>query len=489
MKRLYRFLSIAALTVAGALACTELNKIPGQAGNGTVTLTTTISLNGSPDTRALDAAGHKTFIKNDQIAIIYKNTSGKTIKVVSTIQDTDISSDGKHARITVTLTNPKPGGDLRYIYPAAMAKATIAEGADITDDNTVDFAALNTQDGTLATIASKYDLTTFDGHFTSDGQLPVSASLTNRLAICEFTLRDGSTSFLYNAKRLFVVSGNDTYTIRCSTNDCIYVAMKPISNATVHIGVIDDNYADSFAQTVTNKTLEAGNLYPVTVSLQKMRSIPLTFEAIEDGYFSFMNNSEASVKYSKNGGSWNSLPTSSIELKAGETVSFRGANGKMYPSKFDINVVCYIYGNIMSLVCSDTNYSFSEAYELTADNTFRSLFEDQTKLRNHPVKSLVLPALTLKNNCYESMFYGCTGLTRAPILPAESLAVQCYYTMFRGCSNLNSVICLATDRDIYAYCYEWLEGVSATGTFTKATGATWNSGNDGIPSGWTSEDF
>ena len=47
-----------------------------------------------------------------------------------------------------------------------------------------------------------------------------------------------------------------------------------------------------------------------------------------------------------------------------------------------------------------------------------------------------LPATTLTNYCYKSMFQGCTSLTTAPNLPATTLTDWCYGNMFFGCSKL-----------------------------------------------------
>ena len=43
---------------------------------------------------------------------------------------------------------------------------------------------------------------------------------------------------------------------------------------------------------------------------------------------------------------------------------------------------------------------------------------------------------TMASYCYDSMFYGCTGLTQAPALPATTLASYCYDSMFYGCTGL-----------------------------------------------------
>ena len=42
----------------------------------------------------------------------------------------------------------------------------------------------------------------------------------------------------------------------------------------------------------------------------------------------------------------------------------------------------------------------------------------------------------MANNCYSSMFYGCTSLTAAPSLPATTLANYCYSSMFYGCIKI-----------------------------------------------------
>jgi hypothetical protein len=59
--------------------------------------------------------------------------------------------------------------------------------------------------------------------------------------------------------------------------------------------------------------------------------------------------------------------------------------------------------------------------------------------------------------------------------------------MFQGCTSLNKVKCLATSIFSSKSTSYWLDGVSSTGTFTKATGVDWSgkTGSDGIPSGWT----
>lgn len=102
------------------------------------------------------------------------------------------------------------------------------------------------------------------------------------------------------------------------------------------------------------------------------------------------------------------------------------------------------------------------------------------------VPSDLLSAATLKPLCYTHMFDGCTSLTAAPNLPAITLMANCYNSMFKNCRQLTSITCLAMDVTATDCTEQWVSGVAANGTFTKAQGFLgWTQGVDGIPQGWT----
>ena len=67
-----------------------------------------------------------------------------------------------------------------------------------------------------------------------------------------------------------------------------------------------------------------------------------------------------------------------------------------------------------------------------SNGCYYSLFEGCSKLVNAPE----LPATEMKPNCYRSLFYGCTSLVNVPKLPATTLAAGCYQQLFRNCSKL-----------------------------------------------------
>ena len=129
--------------------------------------------------------------------------------------------------------------------------------------------------------------------------------------------------------------------------------------------------------------------------------------------------------------------------------------------------------------------SLTTAPQLSATTLVSSCYYGMFQGCTSLTTALELPATTLADGCYYSMFSGCTSLTTAPELPATTLAESCYSYMFQGCTSLNSIKCLAT----YLYggsTINWVRGVAASGTFTKAADMDdWTEGNNGIPNGWS----
>jgi hypothetical protein len=92
--------------------------------------------------------------------------------------------------------------------------------------------------------------------------------------------------------------------------------------------------------------------------------------------------------------------------------------------------------------------------------------------------------------CYANMFKGCTSLTTAPELPATTLKNGCYVNMFQDCTSLSAITCLATDISVSNCTSNWVNGVAASGTFTKAENMTsWATGANGIPNNWIVQDY
>ena len=464
---------IVAFMLLGVLGCTSL-EIPGQAGNdekiagkdekiagkdgdGTITVTTTVSMGVS--TRALTPDGVKTFSPGDQVAFVYTRESAWGDYAVKAVSDSltasNIFDNGKKARLTVTLTNPKAGGDLRLVYPASMAASYYGDVA---------YDALSSQDGTLASLAGSLDLAIGTGTLAADGSLPAAITMVNQLAVVAFTIEDETGKDITSTVTSLIINdGTNGYTVnRTAAEGPIYLAMQPVG-ATQTILLSANAGSASYLKTVTGKTLDAGKLYPVELSMSPDvtgRCVPLTFEARTDGAcvgFKKAYDLSVSVQYSLNGGHWTDYNDESIVLEhAGDKVSFRGNNAAYAKhsaystshSFFYCDEDCYLYGNVMSLVNAT---GFAVESQLTQPYAFYQLFANKTHILSHDTKELLLPATSLSSQCYDSMFEGCTGLTRAPALPAEHVAQYCYQEMFKGCTGLTDVPDLSA-RYLESYC-------------------------------------
>ena len=275
MMKTIRFSSMTALVFVGAITigCSSDDdnntQSPQPVTPRVVTLTTTISLDAGANTRALDGDGKKTFDVDEQIAVVYTNTSSQRVKAVSNaLKAGDITDKGKNATITVTLTDPK-AGSVDYVYPAAMAK----------NDGSINYSALCMQDGTLATLASKLDCAKGTGTMTGSGSeftLP-DVILKNQLAICEFTIKKSAdTEITSSITGLTVSDGTNTYSVsRSAAAGPIYVAIQPVTNDKT-ISLVASDASNSYYKSVTDKALAANNMYPINVTMTQGNVIDLS---------------------------------------------------------------------------------------------------------------------------------------------------------------------------------------------------------------------
>lgn len=314
MKKTMRFLSLAALALVGAImtGCSNEDDVTVEPENksNVVTLTTTVGIGGGAETRALTAGGVKTFVAGEQLAVIYKNTNGTTVKAVSAaLVAGNITGEGKSATFTFTLEDPDKGQDVTYIYPAAMAGET-----------DVDYSNLNSQDGTLATLSSDLDLATYSGAW--DGASLPSATLTNQLAFLAVTLKDadGSNDITSSITEMTISDGTYTYTVSPSSLSTIYVAIQPTTSANIEVTATDGS--TNYTKSLTGKTYSASNGYPLSWLMAKvLPECSYTAPTLVGGTLTYNGSARAlvtggsatnaTIYYSTNGGSsWStSVPT------------------------------------------------------------------------------------------------------------------------------------------------------------------------------------
>ena len=198
---------------------------------------------------------------------------------------------------------------------------------------------------------------------------------------------------------------------------------------------------------------------------------PLTMEAITAGTI-VVNSPKSGMQYSLNGGTKTAVTTTAINVAIGDKVQFYG-NGTSITNYFGTQITggtaeVKVYGNIMSLV---DETGFASNTTLPAEQTFRSLFDNNAKLKD--ASGLLLPAKTLTNYCYNFMFQNCTALTAAPAeLPATSLANSCYRNMFNGCTSLTTAPALSA-TELADFCYaSMFYGCSSLTTAPKLPATT-----------------
>ena len=315
MKQMMKYFGLTAMAVMSLLACTRAQV--EQPVQKTITLTTTINLGGEEDedSKALSAEGVKTFAVGEQVAVIYRGAWNDYIgKVVSSaLKAEDIYPGGKKARITVALPSEgayevQNGGKFRIIYPASMAKDNPAV---VDGDGNLNLSALDTQDGTLLSLAKYLDLGVYDGYFET-AAFPSSISLTNRLAICEFNVFVDGVDKTDTITQLTFANGANTYTInRAASAGPIYVAVQPVTSGDIVITASDSDTNKAYSKTVSGKTLLAGKMYPIN-----LKGVAVMLSSLTEHY-------EA-----KNGDVLTGTPGSSIRVSiaAGATVTLQDVN-------------------------------------------------------------------------------------------------------------------------------------------------------------------
>ena len=172
--------------------------------------------------------------------------------------------------------------------------------------------------------------------------------------------------------------------------------------------------------------------------------IPLTFNITSSGTINWKATDASvakTIEYKLNDRGWASIASdttgAAITVNSGDKIQFRGNNtaygvrDSSYNTFSGSTAGFEVEGNIMSLI---NNANFDTLTTLESAFTFYSLFKGCTGLIS--AENLVLPAMTLVNNCYDSMFMDCSSLMSAPVLPATTLANACYGQMFRNCKKL-----------------------------------------------------
>lgn len=431
------------------------------------------------------------------------------VSVTATLASHTITTAGDDTYISVS--NSAKLGDTVEVTPANGASVdnisiAVSGGVEVTKGvSSYTFTMPNNDVTVTATLASFNISTAGDSSYIS---APSSAKMFSTVEVTPINGGDMSSVSITVSGDIPVTTGTTSYTFTMPANDV----------------------------TVTATYVEPHHDYSQDY---------LTFTAVTPSTFTFTEAGGGSrLEYSlDNGTTWTSLAsaTASPTVNTDETIIWRGQRTSSVAGigHFSSTGRFIVSGNILSLTSGDNfrnvttlvglgNGVFKELFknclEMTnaenlvlpattlVNSCYQSMFEGCTSLTTAPT----LPATTLTNFCYQEMFSGCTSLTTAPTLPSTTLANNCYYKMFyacsslttapstlpattltdrcykemfSGCRNLSEITCLATDISAADCTTGWVSGVNASGTFYKNSSMQdWTTGNNGIPSGWTVQD-
>ena len=249
------FMAALALTFA---ACSnddnDLTTQQPQKAQG-IPFTATISMGGDKaTTRALSENGSgltATWTVDEEVALIHNGIIDKV---------TVASVSGNDATISGTITTDADGASVTVIFPYSAVDL-------VTKD--VKAGLLAAQDGTLATIAAKYDVRKGTGKLQVSGDPAVASlngnvSLNNQCAMWKLTLNQ-------TAKDLYITAGGEFLAgaTLASEGTEFYVAVPSVSSETVAV-VATDGSSNCWSYSKDGVSLATGNYYKSNVAMDAL---------------------------------------------------------------------------------------------------------------------------------------------------------------------------------------------------------------------------
>jgi len=475
------------------LSCVKEKETVVPEGKDTVTIPYTAVVQGSDPTRAsIDGefgTGSYVFQTGDKLYVSYKSGDDELYGALDLISGEGTSYGTFDGTLTCVGTMPSDETvvSATLVGPNA-ALYTISDGkiTATTYPSSIAYEA-----GGLADYVKKYS------HFTSSAAFgDKSFTLEQQTVFVDFSIQYITKARLTNPAAteigISIKSAGGASTIRTftgipwsggsaqlghvdfigvfNTSDNISSGQICVENCTTP--TTSNEYDGNFA---ADQTLSANTYYKVTRCFQPDFSItaPYTGTQVIFNYYA----AEDGIEYSRdNGATWKKYTQkdSVINLAKDEVIRVRGQRTDYKNVQTDEwetpagnpiftelnNKVCYISGNIMSLLNDE------DGDETTiAANAFSGAFSKGTAtisyIEINPTEPLILPATVLGDKCYKNMFRNCTNLTRIPELPATTVSIDCYRGMFRQCTKLTTVSIALPAPNLVADCYrEMFRGCS-----------------------------
>ena len=288
--------------------------------------------------RAMDADGHKHFVNGDQVMLVYQTTDGETLTAISDKYRKPANSGGQDSSFYFTweVEDPDDTKDFTLVYPAYRCNSTT--GA-------IDYEALSQQDGSLAT-ASKLDLATFTGGWKYMYE-PDAIPLRNPLTVCKFTItncNDRDITVLVTDLR--ISEDSHSYVISRRAGDSpIYVIMQAVEKKSfLFMTTINGKHLVKY---VKNKTLKAGNMYPITVSVD---TVDLHNGPLPGVFTSFARQRDNHVPVGRR------ATERYFQFSPGNLQAYTGDHGQSWSLAFAPNQWDYIGTNGLNLLLDDNHW-------------------------------------------------------------------------------------------------------------------------------------
>lgn len=262
-------MTMLALALTSAAACSETGSDVGIGKDGVVTLTTRLAPLSDPATRSIMTDNGTTISTEweagDKVWVRYfLSTDEGDPNGMAEATVTAVDPSTKAATITVSLTDPKQGeSDITFGYPYAYWNGE----TDL-------FAG---QDGTLEGINTTHGALSGTGRLSysgSEASLPDGITMNHQVCIWKFTFKVDDTDVTDQVTALNVNCGDkEDYTLAVSSLDAIYVALQPKADMLVTVTAITPS--GSFSMAKGGITLEAGKFYR-TAGMKLTPPVPMT---------------------------------------------------------------------------------------------------------------------------------------------------------------------------------------------------------------------
>ena len=253
-----------------------------------------------------------------------------------------------------------------------------------------------------------------------------------------------SNILLINKEKKFLKHGDNFLKKALHPRDYFYMKIRTKTSPTHNLTIGDEYYHDSYFEyniVNANQTYDENNFTTGNKTISVNDNITIYFRCNKDIHQKHDISSKNIFLSSYNG-------IESIEI-GGNIMSlfYKDFENKLILDEYSL--MSYMFFNLKELV-SIKNLKLPAT--TLANSCYRSMFSGCTSLTRLPYR--LLPATTLADSCYKFMFIDCTSLTTVPsrLLPATTLADYCYQYMFYGCSSLTTVPKLPATT-LARYCY------------------------------------